>query len=380
MYPRLSPFNWSLQRALSTLPDSFAKAKVRIIYTIILFSIAKALVVVVVAGSSEQWLQLYRGIAGLMLYVMIIKLLLIYPDRIKWFAHALLAAGLIMIWSNALIYIHRLNLPAVQFAFMIILGSFYILGSKAGLIYSSLAILPFIVYSFIPDGFGLTTATEQLSSPGFEILAILNFITIIVGHYYFYNAFDENIKEKEQLNKQLEVVAMEAKKLAQSRADFLATMTHELRTPLNSVVGVTELMLQDKPDERHKENLDILRYSASDLLSLVNNILDVNRLDSKKVQLENTPLNLYELISNVCSVLEIKATDKHIRLALDLDKRLEKITVISDPTRLLQVMYNLIGNAIKFTEKGSVTVSLKLLDQSDGTVTVLCAVEDTGIG
>lgn len=380
MYPKLPPFNWSLQRALSILPDSFAKAKVRIIYSIILFSILKAFVVIAFAFLSDQWLQLLRAMASLVVYIVVIKLLLTNPHRIKWFAHILLVGGLIMIWSNALVFIHNLNLPAVQFAFMIMLGSFYILGSRAGVIYSIIAIVPFLIYSFFPEGFGITNFTEQLASPGFEIIAILNFITIVVSHYYFYRAFDENIKEKEQLNKQLEITAAEAKKLAQSRADFLATMTHELRTPLNSVVGVTELMLRERPEEKFKENLDILRYSASDLLSLVNNILDLNKLDSHKVQLESMPVNLYHLISNVCSVLMIKARDKQVKLVLNIDKRLENITVMSDPTRLLQVMYNLVGNAIKFTHQGSVTVSLQLIEEDTNIAKVMFTIEDTGIG
>ena len=189
-----------------------------------------------------------------------------------------------------------------------------------------------------------------------------------------------HIKEKEKLNQQLQISIAEANKLAESKSNFLSTMSHELRTPLSAVVGIAELLLQDKPEERQKENLNLLQFSAIDLLSLINNVLDFNKIDSDKMTLEMVPFNLVEFMNNICSVLRIKTINKGLVLTTDIDEQLENVSVISDPTRLSQVIYNLVGNAIKFTEKGCITVKVSVADRTEQSINVLFSVTDTGIG
>jgi signal transduction histidine kinase/CheY-like chemotaxis protein len=381
MHTPLPFFNWSFKRAVASLPDSFTKARVRIIYIILLFSLAKALLVIGFAIPFAQWLQLTRAVIAFFVYTVMLKLLLNDPSRLRVISHIMLSAGIVVIWSNILFYTHRINLPSMQFIFMVILASFYTLGRKEGIVYSILAIIPVILMLIAGQGeLLLTRIPEELPSPGFEILVALNFLTITLSHYYFYTAFDLNIREKEALNKQLAIAASDAKQLAESRSNFLSTMSHELRTPLNSVVGISELLLQGSHGDTQKENLDLLQYSALDLLSLINNILDINKLDSEKLQLETTPFNLYKLVNNVCAVLRIKARDKKLSLLLEVDESLKNVTVTSDPTRLSQVIYNLVGNAIKFTEQGSVTVRLQRTEEVEGRINVLFSVTDTGIG
>ncbi|MCE3282403.1 MAG: response regulator [Chitinophagaceae bacterium] len=373
--------NWSLRRALQTLPGLFERARVRIIFILLAFAVAKALSVVGVSLYKDQPEQMPRGIAALVCYIILMKALLSYPSRLRLFSHIMLVAGLVLIWSNIFVYTLTINLITLQFVFMAILGSFYTLGSRAGIIYTFLSVLPVMIFIFM-GGDRLPTASTatELASPGFEIMATLNFLTIAFAHYYFFKAFDSNIKEKEKLNAQLLVSAAEAQKVAETRTNFLATMSHELRTPLNSVIGLTELMSDDQRDQPQKENLDILRNSALDLLSLINNILDINKLDSGKLQLENVPFPLYQLINNVCSVLKVKARDKQLDLVLETDDAIKDLHVVSDPTRLSQVLYNLVGNAIKFTEKGSVTVHIELVQLTSDHAEVLISIADTGIG
>jgi two-component system, sensor histidine kinase len=381
MHTHLPFFNWSIKKTSGSLPDSFTKARVRIIYILLLLSLVKAAVVIAFTWFGVHRMQWTRAGVAFIIYLVLLKMLLSYPGRLRLFAHIMLMAGLAIIWSNIFIYTHNLNLPTLQFVFMMVLASFYTLGWKEGIAYSVAGVLPVLfLLLFEERNVFLSSSPGELPSPVFEIIIILNFITIIIAHYFFYNAFDQNIREKERLNSQLQLSAAESKKLAESRSNFLSTMSHELRTPLNSVVGLTELLLHEKQSDNQKENLDILRYSALDLLSLINNILDINKLDSDKLQLENTPFRLYQLINNICSVLRIKAQDKQLRLVVEVDEPLKKLAVISDPTRLAQVLYNLVGNAIKFTEKGNVTIQLALADQQEGEVNVAFSVSDTGIG
>jgi two-component system, sensor histidine kinase len=294
----------------------------------------------------------------------------------------MLSAGLLIVITNIFVYTHTVNLLTVQFVFMMVLCSYYTLGTKWGVIYSVAGVLPVVIFLALPGNNAIygTSNDKELVSPGFEILAILNFASILLAHYFFYSAFDSNVKEKEQLNEKLRLSVAKANKLAASRSDFLSTMSHELRTPLNSVIGITELLLQDNPEERQKENLRILQSSSQDLLSLINNVLDINKIDSEKVVLELTPFNLSLLIRNICSGLRVKAEDKKLRLELIIDERLENIHVTSDPTRLSQVIYNLAGNAIKFTATGKISIQLKCISKTHKDIEVLFCVSDTGVG
>lgn len=378
----LSFFNWSLNKVQGAEPDTFVRARVRIIYAILLFSILKALVVIGFGGAAGQWLQVARAVIACVIYVMLVKVLLYKPVYLKALTHVMILVGVLVVWTNIFVYAHKINLVTVQFVYMIALSSFFVLGSRYGIFYALTGILPVVLFLFFHGNGGIYSpgAPQEFVSPGFEIIVILNFISLVVSHYLFFEAINVNISEKEKLNRQLQSAIAEAHELAESESNFLSTMSHELRTPLNSVVGISELLLEDKPEERQKENLTILQFSALDLLSLINNILDFNKIDSDKLELEQAPVSLAGFMQNICAVLRIKANNKHLQLLLDVDEGLKTMNVVTDPIRLSQVMYNLIGNAIKFTEKGSVTVKLSLVKKTESEAEVLFSIADTGIG
>jgi len=373
-------FNWSLNKALDTEPDSLSKARIRILYTIILFSLLKAVIVIVMAVTDKQWLQVDRAVIVFALYALFAKILLYKPTSFRILSHLLLQIGIIVVFTNIFVYSHKINMVTVQFIFMIVLSSFYTLGSAFGITYSVMSISPVILFFIFKDNIHPVNNTEEITQLGFEIIAILNFLSIILCHFLFFKAFNLNIKEKEKLNKQLLMSIADANKLAESKTAFLSVISHELRTPLNSVIGVTELLAQDNPEERQIENLKILQFSTHELLSLINNVLDVNKMNSDKLVLEAIPFNLAEFIKDICSGLRIKAKDKKLNFILEIDDKLEKTDIISDPTRLSQIIYNLVGNAIKFTDTGSIIVKLSCVDYTESTINVLFSVTDTGIG
>lgn len=382
MSQKLSFFNLSLKKALDAEPDGFIRARVSIVFTILVFSLFKASFTLASSVAAGQEMQSSRAIVGLIMYLALTKLLLSRPGLIQVIAHAMLCAGLILVWSNIFLYIHKLNLVTLQFVFMIVLSGFYTLGGRAGLFYSIMGVAPVVIAVLLGENINIysTDTVAELASPGSEILIILNFITIIIAHYLFFKAFKNNVREKEKLNGQLRQSVEEATRLALSRSNFLSTMSHELRTPLNAVIGTTELLIKDKPEERQQENLRILQSSAVDLLSLINNVLDFNKIDSEKLELEKLPVNLGELVQNVCAALKVRATGKGLDLSVEIDERLKGIYFSTDPTRLSQVLYNLVGNAVKFTDKGKVSVVLFCGDINEAEAKISFSVEDTGIG
>jgi signal transduction histidine kinase/CheY-like chemotaxis protein len=164
-----------------------------------------------------------------------------------------------------------------------------------------------------------------------------------------------------------------------AKNEFLSTMSHEIRTPLNSILGMTHLILRDNPRTEQKEQLNVLLFSANNLLAIVNDILDYNKIEAGKVNFESIETDLVNVVKNIISGLKASAEDKGIELRLQIDPAL-RTPILGDPTRIGQVITNLVNNAIKFTRKGYVLLALTVDHQNKDHITITVKVEDTGIG
>jgi signal transduction histidine kinase/CheY-like chemotaxis protein len=175
----------------------------------------------------------------------------------------------------------------------------------------------------------------------------------------------------------------QAKKQAEeglkAKSEFLSTMSHEIRTPLNSVIGMSHLMLQNQPREDQKEHLNVLMFSANNLLSIVNDILDFNKIEANKITFERIEVDLNILAGNIIKGLKDAAAEKGIELRLEIDEKLQ-FNVMGDPTRTGQVLINLVHNAIKFTRKGYVLLRVTTDSLLSGEAVITFMVKDTGIG
>jgi len=164
-----------------------------------------------------------------------------------------------------------------------------------------------------------------------------------------------------------------------AKGEFLSTMSHEIRTPLNSVIGISHLLLKNDPREDQAEQLDVMLFSANNLLAIVNDILDYNKIEAGKITFEHIEMDVASIANNIVKGLKIAAEDKGIELKLNLSEDL-KTKVLGDPTRLTQVITNLVHNAIKFTQTGYVEVGITVTEQTQKTTTLNIRVKDTGIG
>lgn len=164
-----------------------------------------------------------------------------------------------------------------------------------------------------------------------------------------------------------------------AKSEFLSTMSHEIRTPLNSVIGMSHLLLKNNPRPDQIEQIDVMLFSANNLLAIVNDILDYNKIEAGKIVFEHIEMDIAAIIRNIVSGLQTPAQDKGIDLKLNLDRDLQN-KVLGDPTRLFQVISNLVHNAIKFTPKGFVEIGVEVQGQTDKMITLLIRVTDSGIG
>ncbi|WP_320169378.1 response regulator [Maridesulfovibrio sp.] len=189
------------------------------------------------------------------------------------------------------------------------------------------------------------------------------------------------ITERKNMERELIEARDAAEKANRFKSRFLASMSHEIRTPLNAVIGMTDLTLRSELTAEQVENLDIVRVSASQLLTLINDILDLSKVEAKMLKLEKNDFSLSEALYAVVKSMEQQAKDKGLVLSLDLDEDVPEV-VCGDEGRLKQILYNLVGNSLKFTDQGGIFVQVSTLDGCihSGQVLLQVSVRDTGIG
>jgi len=166
---------------------------------------------------------------------------------------------------------------------------------------------------------------------------------------------------------------------SRAKSEFLATMSHEIRTPMNGIIGMLNLFKRTSLTEEQSNYLDTINVSSDQLLLLLNDILDISEIESGKLVLENKPFKLSNISDDCIHLIENRAKDKCIELYIDVKPNVPD-DLIGDEVRLRQILINLLGNAFKFTEQGSITLNIKVLDMYDGAVDLLFSIIDTGIG
>ena len=193
------------------------------------------------------------------------------------------------------------------------------------------------------------------------------------------NAAQRELETLRTMQRDLIAAKQTAEAATMAKGEFLATMSHEIRTPLNGIVPLLDLLLSTplQPDQR--EYLDTAHRSAHELLRIVDDILDYSKLEASKLELENVGINIKELVDSVAMLMEGSATAKGLRLAVAIDPSV-RLAVRGDPVRLRQILTNLVSNAIKFTERGSVTIQIGKRGESRTHYEIVFAVRDTGIG
>jgi|GEM_PF-5189177 len=186
--------------------------------------------------------------------------------------------------------------------------------------------------------------------------------------------------EMQQVQENLEEAKAGAEKAAQAKSDFLATMSHEIRTPLSGVLGMLGFALRDpQVHDKTREQLDIARSNAKALLTIINDILDFSKMEAGKLNIEMVDFKLRNEVSSAVAIFDDMAKDKSLYFNLAFDDDVPKY-VKCDPTRIRQVLVNLIGNAIKFTDKGGVDVQVSMLELSKFSMRLSFSVQDSGIG
>ncbi|WP_396193634.1 ATP-binding protein [Flavobacterium sp.] len=218
---------------------------------------------------------------------------------------------------------------------------------------------------------------KLISILGIALISILSLLSLsLYKNNIIRSKSNELLKEK---NSELQIAKDKAEKASKARAEFLSTVSHELRTPLNAINGITHLLIEDNPKKTQLHYLNSLKFSGNYLLTFINEILEINRIESSNIEIEYLDFNLKQLLIDIQNSMNEIAAKNQNRFLLDIDDNIPE-TLIGDTTKLSQIFINLINNALKFTENGEVKVTATLIEKETEYSRIKIQVSDTGIG
>jgi len=220
--------------------------------------------------------------------------------------------------------------------------------------------------------------SKQKSTQYLLILLGIGLIVFIIAMYYRLRFISRTEAELKQKNEIIEAEKLKAQASERAKHQFLANMSHEIRTPMNAIKGMTDILLRREPRNDQTEYLNSIKKSSDSLLIIINDILDISKIEAGKIEMEHQPFSVNEVLDNVHTIMHFKAEEKGLQLKMEIPD--ENIIVNGDVTRLRQILINLIGNAIKFTEKGMVNTIVKSEKVEEGKLKLHFTVSDTGIG
>ena len=322
-------------------------------------------------------------------YIALATMIVIFGLYLQaYFNQQLLASQLPMFafWAVMCLAMMSVGVSGNTWAWLLCLPAIasLVAGRIAGLIWSIICVVTLWVFAYLQaTGYTFDFAVQatglQPLTLAFEATLVLIMLTLATfvfrsGQVNAEKKLNETVLQLEKEVHDRTIAENEAKQSEQAQANFLAAMSHELRTPLNGVIGASQLLMDGELSSKKKELMDVVLQCSETLMELINNIMDLSRLDASTIKLETVPVNLRELINTTLAPLGFQAKVKEVKFSIVIEDDVPEY-VEGDPTRIRQILLNLVGNAVKFTTTGEISVVLDTALER-----LRLKVTDTGIG
>ncbi|MDN4165450.1 ATP-binding protein [Cytophagales bacterium LB-30] len=318
---------------------------------------------------------------GLFLY-------LVRTGRYKRVSHWVIWMTLGNIFSNSFIIFQTVNLITFELIILVSFFAFFALGQFYGSLYTAIVSIPVILLIFYNEAFSAIIPFEPEQANDFaRAFSTVSLLLLIIYVIWLYNSsfsstitsLNAVVDQQKALNEKLEDAMKQAEESSEAKSSFLSVMSHEIRTPLNVVIGLSNILLTENPRKDQYDNLQTLKYSAENLLHILNDILNFNKLESGKSQPEKLPFDLDQLCQQIIKSFQKQGQLKGVQVHYEMEPKFHYM-IMGDFTQLTQILNNLLSNALKFTEKGNIWLNVEPIIRNENEVQINFQVKDEGIG
>ena len=367
--------NYFIGDYLAAEPDVLKQASIALMYNILLLCEVSLFILTISHLVNHNDVQVVKGL-------LIFALFAACLFYMKFFKKVELIGNLMLLisWANiqvdVFVLFHDINMFPALIAILNVIFAFHILGSRAGFVYAFLHFIGFLAFLVMKSQDLLTFNKPPLvlSTPELILPFVLVFIILVYLIYHYHQAFQ---MAKENLNHSIDELRS-AKEMAEEmnrlKTNFLSNMSHEIRTPINGILGISQVIELESTEETIREYVQLQKKSGRRLLDTINSILSLSRIEAQQEKLLLSVVDINKVVHESATSLEELARYKGLKFKVS--EHTEEIFCLSDETMLYQVIHNIVGNAIKFTEEGEVNIVVSICSQNN----VCIKVTDTGIG